>query len=167
MNKQYKISFNTHSSINVSLWCGRENKSPARKRKATRPTPAVSPLVSQPVLGSEFTPPPSHTQITERSYTCAQPSTCQPLARKGRAVPWYLCYLCHLTLHPPQSDVHVRVLLLCHISACCATAFFPLPAFFPLDFFLGGLKDAGHISMRDLWIDNFLWCLSPASYILQ
>lgn len=164
MNKQCKVSFNTHSSINVSLWHRQENKSPARKRRATWPKSAVSPLVSQSVLGSEFTPAPlPHPDNWMKLHL--RPA--QHLSAPGRERE--SSSLVPLPPHNPSTTEWCpceSAIPLSHQCLLCHS-FLPTPSFLSSWFFLGGLKDAGHISMRDLWIDNFLWCLSPASYILQ
>lgn len=164
MNKQCKVSFNTHSSLTYPYDMDEKTKAQQKKGKP-RGQNWLCPLLSPSLclaLNSPLVPQP-HPDNWMKLHLCPaqhlsapsrerESSSLVPLpSRTPSTTEWCPC----------ESDTPLsHQCLLCH-------SFLPTPSFLSSWFFLNRLKDAGHISMRDLWIDNFLWCLSPASYILQ
>lgn len=74
-----------------------------------------------------------------------------------------MCGIAWLCLSSPFTDILATGLLHQHLPKP------PSPHSLPSSpwSFLSGLEDAGHIKMRELRINNLLWCLSPAVYALQ
>lgn len=66
----------------------------------------------------------------------------------------YISALLHSSLHHPSLFSSVPL----------NHPFLPTPSSFSSSSFLSGLKDAGHIGMRELWIDHLPGRLSPAAY---
>lgn len=155
MNKKCLVSFNTHNSISIFSLHRCENKGIARKRrKAIWPRLVVSPpmvlIVAPSVLGSVSLLPADNLM---KLYLCPA----QHLAPPGTSA------TSHST---PEWCPYQRATTLSH-QCLLSHSILPTPSTLSSWFFFLGELHAGHISMRDLWIDTLLWCLSPAAYIHQ